>query len=109
MSTDITVDDNPAEQRYEITVDGDLAGFTAYRDTDVAGAQQRVLYHTEIDDKFGGQGLASTLTREAIGSAADKGLRVVPVCPYVKKWVETHDDHSGSIDPVSSKHLALFS
>ncbi|GAA4284020.1 GNAT family N-acetyltransferase [Brevibacterium daeguense] len=109
MSDEITVSDNPDESRYDIFVDGTHAGFSAYRDTDVADAPQRILHHTEIDDEFGGRGLASTLTRKAISSAVADGRRVVPVCPYVKSWVEKHDDFADDIDPVTSGHLALFS
>jgi uncharacterized protein len=108
MSDQITVSDNPERHRYEIFVDGTPAGFSAYRDTDIAGVPQRILHHTEIDEEFGGRGLASTLTRKAIGSAVDGGRRVVPVCPYVKRWVQKHDDFADDIDPVTSKHLALF-
>lgn len=108
MPDETAVTHNPEQRRYEITVDGQMAGFSEYLDTRADGTPQRILYHTEIGDDFGGQGLASTLTREAIGQAVAEGLRVVPMCPYVAKWVERHDDHAGHIDRVTREHLALF-
>ncbi|MGW9827285.1 uncharacterized protein ACUXNS_002304 [Brevibacterium pityocampae] len=124
----IEVTDNPAEHRYDITVDGAPAGFSAYRDTtaprgggsgsgegDAPGggssdpAQQRILYHTVIDEAFSGRGLASRLTRDAIAASVTEGYRVVPLCPYVKSWVGKHDEFADHVDPVSSAHLALFS
>lgn len=124
----ISVTDDPAEHRYEITVDGAPAGFSAYRDTEAPRAggrgaragdapgegasgpvRQRILYHTVIDDAFSGQGLASRLTRDAIAAAVAEGSRIVPLCPYVKSWVGRHDEFADHVDPVSSTHLALFS
>ncbi|MEU9290700.1 N-acetyltransferase [Streptomyces sp. NPDC048275] len=67
------------KHRCEILVDGTLAGFTEYRDRD----EQRVFCHTEIDDAFAGQGLASVLVQQALprgpalaeGDTALTGLR----------------------------------
>lgn len=108
MSDEIAVTHNPEQRRYEITVGGQLAGFSQYLDTSADGTRQRILFHTEIGEEFNGQGLASTLTREALAQAVAEGQRVVPICPYVKKWVETHDDHADHIDRVTREHLALF-
>src|SRR5699024_4041048 len=74
----------PEESRYEITRDGQLAGFSQYRGTETEGTAQRILFHTEVGKAFGGRGLASALTREAIGQAVSEGKRVVPMCSYVQ-------------------------
>ncbi|MBM6623360.1 N-acetyltransferase [Micrococcaceae bacterium RIT802] len=103
---DVTL--NTAQHRYDITVDGKTAGSSSYRDTEASGTAQRILFHTVVDDEFGGRGLASTLTREAIRQSVESGFRVVPMCPYVKKWTTTHDDFADHIDPVTSTHVALF-
>ena len=47
--------------RFSISVDGDKAGFTEYVDR----GNQRVFPHTEIDDAFGGRGLATILVGDA--------------------------------------------
>ncbi|WP_377267035.1 GNAT family N-acetyltransferase [Peterkaempfera sp. SMS 1(5)a] len=85
--------------RYEILVDGRLAGFTEYRDRD----QQRVFFHTEIDEAYAGQGLASVLVREALTDVRNAGKRIVPVCPYVAKYLQSHDDFTDITDPVTSE------
>ncbi|MEE1751401.1 GNAT family N-acetyltransferase [Streptomyces sp. SP18CS02] len=87
--------------RYEILVDGTSAGFTAYRDRD----EQRVFHHTEIDDAFAGQGLASTLVRNALNDVRNSGKRVVPVCPYVAKFLRKHDEFADITDPVTPEVL----
>lgn len=84
--------------RYEILVDGALAGFTEYLDRD----EQRVFYHTVIDDAFAGQGLASRLVQEALTDVRTAGKRIVPVCPYVAKFLQRHDEFGDITDPVTA-------
>ncbi|WP_406486534.1 GNAT family N-acetyltransferase [Streptomyces sp. NBC_01563] len=90
-----------ARHRYMIQVDGATAGFTVYRDRD----GQRVFYHTEIDDAFAGQGLASILVTEALNDVRESGMRIVPVCPYVAKYLKKHDEFADITDPVTPEIL----
>ncbi|MER6737606.1 MULTISPECIES: GNAT family N-acetyltransferase [Streptomyces] len=87
--------------RYEILVGGRLAGLTAYRDH----AEQRVFYHTEVDDAFAGQGLAARLVQEALTDVRRSGMRIVPVCPYVAKYLERHEEFADITDPVTPEIL----
>ncbi|QMU13050.1 pirin family protein [Streptomyces pristinaespiralis] len=96
-----TVRHMPAEHRYEIRAGGALAGFTAYRDR----GDQRVFYHTKIDEAFSGQGLASRLVHDALSDVRATRKRVVPVCPYVKKYLEKHDGYADISDPVTPEVL----
>lgn len=106
MSEQITVQDVPERHRYEVRVDDAVAGSSYYRD--VEGSDQRIFFHTAVKDEFGGRGLASTLTREALVASVAAGHRIVPVCPYVADWLTTHDDVAGSVDEVTDEHLALL-
>ncbi|MFJ8826561.1 GNAT family N-acetyltransferase [Streptomyces sp. NPDC102467] len=90
-----------ARHRYTIQVDGSTAGFTAYRDRD----DRRVFFHTEIDDAHAGQGLASILVREALDDVRRAGLRIVPVCPYVAKFLKKHEEYADITDPVTPEVL----
>lgn len=47
-----TVERVDNRHRYEILVAGQRVGLTAYRDR----GEQRVFFHTEVDDAFAGQG-----------------------------------------------------
>ncbi|MEV0493350.1 GNAT family N-acetyltransferase [Streptomyces atratus] len=91
------VERKDTRHRYEILVDGKRAGLTAYRDRDA----QRVFYHTEVDDAFAGQGLASQLVKEALTDVRNSGKRIVPVCPYVAKYLKKHDEFADITDPVT--------
>lgn len=98
LSTDtVTVADAPERSRYEITVDGKLAGFAVYR----AHPDRLVITHSEIDDEFQGRGLAGQLTRYALDDIRTKGLLVTPLCPYTSAYIRKHP---GYVDLVDEKH-----
>ena len=48
--------------KYTIAVEGETVGLAAVADRD----NQRVFYHTEVDERFGGRGLATILIDEAL-------------------------------------------
>ena len=79
----VTVRDNPTDSRYDIYHDDDLAGFTAYELTD----DQITFTHTETFPAFAGKGLAKQLVTEALDDVRRRGLAVLPVCPYVRKFI----------------------
>lgn len=85
--TDITVIRNDEDSRYEIRSGDQLAGFAAF---DLRPGSIRFL-HTEIDDEFQGQGLAGKLASAALTDAAGRGEAIVPLCPYIAKYLETHE------------------
>ncbi|MEV4297661.1 GNAT family N-acetyltransferase [Microbispora rosea] len=96
------VADNREASRFEITVDGALAGFAEYR----LHGPRISFTHTEIDPAFGGRGLGSTLVRAALDAARDSGLSVLPFCPFVQRYIERHPDY---LDLVPADQRARFS
>ena len=84
----ISVVDDPEHSRYELRVDGEIAGQLVYR---VDGAR-RTLVHTEIDPAFEGQGLGSNLAAAALDDARQRGFTVVPLCPFVTAYLRRHRD-----------------
>ncbi|HEV7482918.1 MAG TPA: GNAT family N-acetyltransferase [Solirubrobacterales bacterium] len=92
MSDDptIAVSDASERERYEIRVDGELAGFATYK----ARPRQIAFEHTEIDAGFEGQGLAGKLIAFALDDARERGLAVLPFCPFVKAYVQRHREYA---------------
>jgi predicted GNAT family acetyltransferase len=86
----IEIIENPAEQRYEARLDGELAGFAQYRDA----PGRRIFTHTEVDDAFEGRGVGSRLAAAALDDARGRGLRVVPRCPFIAAYIERHPDYA---------------
>lgn len=101
-ANDAVVERSADRDRYEIIVDDQLAGFAAYADHN----GQRIFYHTEIGEEFGGRGLAGVLVGSALADTRAAGLRIVPVCPFVKKYLTTHHDVDDLVDPVTPDALA---
>ncbi|WP_010540444.1 GNAT family N-acetyltransferase [Dietzia alimentaria] len=103
-STEPVVRDAPEKKRFEVVVGGDVAGFTQYVDHD----EQRIFYHTEIGEQYAGRGLASTLIAFALAETRGAGQRIVPICPFVARYLEKHDDFADIADPVTpAAHRAV--
>jgi predicted GNAT family acetyltransferase len=96
---------SPHRQRYEISVDDELAGFAEYLDN----GDQRIFYHTEIGESFAGRGLASRLIHAALSDTRALDKRVIPVCPFVAGYVKKHHDFDDGIDPVTPAAMAALS
>lgn len=94
--------------RFEITVEGMTAGFTYFVTAGSPGVAERVFYHTEIADSYSGQGLASKLVAEAMDDSAQAGTSVVAVCPYVKRWLDSHPEHPVGRTSATPAHLSLI-
>ena len=90
---DVQVQDNPDRSRFEILVDGELAGLAAYRVRDGVV----IVTHSEIDPSFRGRGLAGELARQTLDTLRERGNRVVPACPYFAKYVAEHPEYDDII------------
>jgi predicted GNAT family acetyltransferase len=92
---DVEIRHNETEHRYEAYVDGEQAGFAAYRLT----SDTITFTHTEVDDEFEGQGVGSTLARGALDDVrANSSRKVKPLCPFIKSWIEDHSDYVDLLD-----------
>ncbi|MFC4534314.1 GNAT family N-acetyltransferase [Sphaerisporangium dianthi] len=98
MNETVEVTDNPAAGRYEITVGGRLAGFAEYHHR----ADRLVFTHTEIGGEFEGQGLGSRLIRGALDGARAAGASVVPICPFVARYIEHHPEYGDLVAKAAS-------
>ena len=86
----IEIADAPERDRYEIRVDGTLAGFAKYD----RGPGQIAFTHTEVEDRFEGRGLGGKLIRFGLREAREGGLAVLPFCPFVKDFVQRHREYA---------------
>jgi uncharacterized protein len=88
------VRDNRERLRYEIVVDGEVAGFVQYN---MRGGRL-ILVHTEVDKARAGHGLAGKLVAAALDDIRKRGLRIVPVCPFVEGYIERHLEYDDLVD-----------
>jgi uncharacterized protein len=88
----VTIVDNPEHHRVEARTDsGQLTGFSQYHVRDGA----YVFFHTEVDDKFEGQGVGSQIAAGVVEFVRSRGMPILPECPFVRGYMrkrpETHD------------------
>lgn len=90
MTDEATVTKNPEQNRYEIHSGATLVGFAEYLHSEGL----ITFTHTEVDDAFEGQGMGSKLIRGALDAVReDGGRKVLPVCPFVKAWMQKHPEY----------------
>lgn len=98
-----SVRDNAEKSRYEIEVDGELAGFSEYH----LHRGVLALTHTEVLAGFEGRGLASELIGQELEDARRRGLVVQPFCPFVRNYVVKHPDLRDLVRPQDRERFEL--
>jgi predicted GNAT family acetyltransferase len=78
---------NEAGGQFEIALDQGAA-FLQYRRM---GDTMRLI-HTEVPESMRGRGLGSQLARAALDYAHFNQLKVIPICPFVKLYLEKHPE-----------------
>lgn len=95
----MTFTDNAEASRYELTVDGVVAGYVEYHDR----GRRRSLNHTVIEPAYEGQGLGSTLARAVLDDARSRGLDVLPYCPFVRSYIDRHRETYLDLVPAADR------
>ncbi|MEM3781697.1 MAG: GNAT family N-acetyltransferase [Candidatus Micrarchaeaceae archaeon] len=62
-----------------------------------AGKAKINIYHTFVPEEDRGKGIAERLARAAFEYAKEKGLKVIPGCPYISYFVEKHKEAKGYV------------
>ncbi|MDZ7773389.1 MAG: GNAT family N-acetyltransferase [Balneolaceae bacterium] len=80
------VRDNSDRKRFEL----DLGQKTAYVDYIINAKGVIYLTHTEVPSAWEGQGVASDMVHQVLQEVDRRGLRLVPLCPYVASYLRRH-------------------
>ncbi len=83
------VRDNPERHRFELDADGHVA-FSNYR----RDGSTITIMHTEVPAALNGRGIGSALVRGMLDLARAQGLKVVPLCPFVKAYIGKHREYA---------------
>jgi len=86
MSTNIR--DNIKLHRFELDADGHIA-FSEYKRVDGV----LTILHTEVPKELEGRGIGSSLIRAVLDIARAQGLRVNPLCPFAKGYIDRHSEY----------------
>lgn len=86
----ISVTHDPAGKRYEAHDGASPAGYAAY----VLAGDLIIFSHTEVDPAHEGRGVGGSLARAGLDDARARGLKVMPLCPFINAWVQRHSEYS---------------
>jgi hypothetical protein len=95
--------DNLQKHRFEADLgDGSLAI------ADYELLQSKIIFtHTEVPPAHEGQGIGSALIRYALSWARERGLQVIPICPFFAAYIKKHEEEYDLLDPASRKSLGI--
>ena len=84
---------NETQSRYELHLDGQLAGQAQYR-----REGDRVLFtHTLVEPAHEGRGLGSKLAAYALDDVKSRGLKAVPKCSFIAKFAQRHGEEYADV------------
>ena len=79
---------NEARSRFELPIQGGMAVAQYEVDGDVLH-----MTHTVVPQAAEGQGVGSRLVRGALEEARSRGLKVDPICPFVRAYIDRHAEY----------------
>ena len=56
------------------------------------------LIHTEVAPQYEGHGLGDQLVAYALDDVRTRGLRIVPVCPFVAAYLRRHTEYEDLVE-----------
>jgi len=89
----ISLENRPELGRYQLFVDGETAGYSAY---EIHGTHVAFM-HTQIEDRFAGEGLGAQRVARALDDVRERGGSVLPYCPFVRTFIARHPEYTGLV------------
>jgi predicted GNAT family acetyltransferase len=90
----IDVSNNTSLRQFEAVVAGHKA-VLQYRFED----SSIVFTHTEVPYALQGRGVGSVLARAGLDYAANHALAVIPLCPFVERYIRRHPERLTQVEP----------
>jgi len=78
---------NESEHRYEFQIEEFIAKIEYIR-----SGEKIYLTHTEVPIELEGKGIASSLVKKVLADIQEKGLKLVPLCPFVNAYIRRHSE-----------------
>lgn len=83
------IEHNEAASRFEVRIEGKLSLVDYIKQENVL-----VVTHTGVPAELEGRGIAAALTKALLEYARGNNLKVKPVCPYTKAYIQKHSEYS---------------
>jgi predicted GNAT family acetyltransferase len=98
MATTTVIDDR-SKSRYELLVDGAVAGFADYE----LGTDRITVLHVEVDHQLEGHGLGRELVDGLLADARRRALLVLPRCPFARRVIAENQDAYLDLVPADAR------
>jgi len=102
MNLDPEIRDNAEARRYELTMDGETA-VVIYNP--VAGGL--LVTETLVPIPLEGRGLASRMARHVLADLKQRGLVILPTCPFFAGYLKKHPEYAELVHPAYRTALGL--
>lgn len=85
---ELAIHHNEKQHRFEVTVN-DITAFVEYN-----LFKNGINYtHTEVPSGLEGKGVGSALAKFVLDYAQQNNLRVMPLCPFIKAYIDRHPEY----------------
>ncbi|MGV3578256.1 GNAT family N-acetyltransferase [Brevundimonas sp.] len=88
------IHDNKELKRYELKV-GDQVAVVTYN----LSEPNLMITETLVPEALEGQGIASRLATHVLADAKERGLLILPVCPFFSSYLQKHPEHAEAVHP----------
>ena len=102
MSLDPEIRDNAEAKRYELEVEGQTA-VVIYNP--VAGGL--LITETIVPIPLEGRGIASRMARHVLADLKERGLLILPTCPFFAGYLKKHPEYADLVHPGYRAALGL--
>lgn len=92
MSLDPEITDNRDTHRYELTID-DQTSVVMYNE--VGGGL--LITETMVPIPLEGRGIASRMAKHVLADIRERGLVILPTCPFFAGYLKKHAEHYANI------------
>lgn len=101
--TELLIRDNPAQDRFEADLGDGTFAVAEYE----LFPDRIVFRHTGVPPQHEGRGIGSALIRFALKAARERGLKVIPICPFFAAYMRKHEEEQDLLTPSLREKLGL--
>jgi len=92
--SDLVIRDNPERHRFEADLDDGSFAFAEY-----LLLKGRIIFtHTDVPEAHEGKGLGTALIKAGLAAARERGLKVIPICPFFAAYMRRHEEVQDLLD-----------
>ncbi len=90
----LVIADNHGRRRYLVRLADRVVAYSEYE----LEPGRIAFTHTVVKPEFEGRGVGSRLAKFALDDARSRGLRIVPVCPFIRAYLKRHAEFADIVE-----------